>query len=135
MKFALALIIAAALATARAVELTLANPVTLTVVVDRVDLVEEFDGLAVGSNRVARAVFEFDKPLNVSTNGVELLGRVSFRATVAQDTTAIATADGTGKTYDNLTRARQALISRREALSKLRPVIVAAKERVAPATP
>lgn len=124
-----ALLLFIACTAARAVEVVLPHPVTLTVVVDRVDLVEEFDGLAVGSNRVAYAYFEFQKPLNVSTNGVDLVGRVSFRATVAQDTATIATAEGTGKTYDNLTRARQSFIARREALARLRPALVSTKEK------
>lgn len=118
-----------------AVEVPIGNPITLTVVVDRLDLVEEVDGLAVGSNRVARSYYEFDKPLLISTNGVELVGRVFFRAAVSQETSAIAAADGAGKTYDGLTVARAATVRRREALTKLRPAIIAVKERVAPASP
>lgn len=112
-----------------ALEAPLSSPVTLTIVVDKLDLISESDGVGVGTDRDLVSRYAFTKPILVETNGVTITGLVRLDCEVVQPTVGIAVADGGGKTYDALTRARQAFVARREAMSKLRPAIVAAKER------
>lgn len=113
-----------------ALEIMLPNPVTITVVVDKLELLDETDGVAVGTDRSQLTRYSFYKVLSVETNGVRIAGAVGFDAVVTQPTKDIATAEGTGKTYDALTRTKQVATSRAQALAKLRPALVAAKERV-----
>lgn len=130
MKFiAIAAVVLSIHAIAFPAEVVLQNPVTLTIVVDRLEIVSEDQGLEVGTDRAHVSRFRFSKPIAVETSGVSIAGIVRFDAEVAQTTAGISAADGTGKQYDAMTGARQSFIARREALAKLRPALVSAKEK------
>lgn len=126
---ALATVLFASLPALRAVEVALANPVTLTVVIDKIELRDEADGLEVGSDRLHVTRYSFARPISVETNGVSVSGAVRLEMSVTQATKDLATAEGTGKTFDALTRTKQVATSRAQALAKLRPALVAAKDR------
>ena len=113
-----------------ALEVSLPSPVTLTVVVDKLDLYEEADGVLVGTDRNHVTRYSFAKPINVETNGVTVSGTVRLEIAVTQRTQDLAVAEGTGKTFDALTRLKQVQTSRNQAMNKLRPALVAAKDRV-----
>lgn len=113
-----------------ALEVALANPVTLTVVVDKLDLYEELDGVDIGNDRPHVTRYSFARPIQVETNGVTVVGTVRLEIAVTQATKDLATAEGTGKTFDALTRTKQVATSRAQAMLKVRPALVAAKARV-----
>ena len=66
------LLLSASIATVQAasVQVPLTNPVTLTIVVDAVELVEEGSGLAVGSDRPHVSRYRFLKPIQVEATVV-----------------------------------------------------------------
>ena len=111
-------------------DVTLANPVNFNLVVDTFTVEEEGDGIEVGTDRTHVAKYRFNKPVSVELNGVVLSGSLTLYAEVTQPTKDIATAEGSNKNYDSLSRARQAAVARREALAKLRAAVVAGKDKV-----